>query len=99
MAFEFNLAFIGALLFVIGGSLLLWRKKRIFDRTNSYGMEQFPDFWSKLRSKAKDAALGAFSFLCLTAGILMLSSHYQDSWGWAVLLPVYLYLLIVLIGT
>ncbi len=83
-----------------GGLLALWRKKRIFDRTNQYGVERFPSFWRKLETRMKDGLLGGASIVLLSSGLLILAFRYEDSWGWVVLLPVYVFLLfIVFLGS
>ena len=46
----------------------------------------------------KDGVLGGVSISLLFAGLLMLAFRYADSWGWVVLLPVYVFLIFVMIG-
>jgi hypothetical protein len=41
-----------------GVILGLWRRKRKFDRTNAYGVEQFSSYWGKLGATTKDRFLG-----------------------------------------
>lgn len=91
--------FTGTILVVVGGVLGIWRRKRKFDRLNAFGVEQFSSYWGKLGSRTKDGLLGFGSLLLFSAGLLILASHYVDSWGWAVLLPVYLLILYMMLGT
>ena len=96
---EWGAEYIGAILVAIGALLTLWRRKRKFDRTNPYGIEQFSDFWGKLGARTKDWLLRLGSIVLLSAGVLMLAFRYEDSWGWVVLLPVYAFMLFMVIGT
>lgn len=97
---EWGAEYVGSILLVVGALLALWKRKRKFDRTNSFGVEQFSDFWGKLGTRMKDAILGFAALLLLSAGVLILAFRFQDSWGWIVLLPVYVFMLfIMLIGS
>ena len=90
---------LGAVIFLIGAFLYFWNKKRIFDRTNQYGVEQFSGFWGKLVAKAKDKLIFGIAITLLIGGLLTVASAYEATWGWIVLLPVYLFLLFMVIGT
>ncbi len=90
--------FLGLLLLAAGVLLALWRRKRKFDRTNAFGIEQFPSYFRKLVAGAKDGMLGGGSLIFSCAGLLLLAFRYVDSWGWIVVLPVCAFLLVVLIG-
>ena len=79
--------YIGTFLIAASAVLALWARKRHFDRTNQFGIEQFSSFWGKLRSKMKDGLIGGASWVFLAAGLLVLIIRYQDSWGWVILLP------------
>ena len=89
----------GAALVAIGAGLWLKRRKRKFDRTNEFGVERFPSYGGKLRSRFKDGFLGFASVFGLAAGILILAFEHQDSWGWIVVLPVCVFMLFALLGT
>lgn len=91
--------YIGALLLALGVSLTLVRRKRRFDRTNQYGIEQFPSYWAKLGTNLKDGLICLISLLLLSAGLLMLGFRFEDSWGWIVTLPVYVFMLFLLFGS
>ena len=84
-----NATYVGAMLIATGVFLGLWRRKRVFDRTNAYGLERFPTYRSKLGTKAKDGALTVSSISLLTIGLLVLAKDHEDSWGWVILLPAY----------
>lgn len=94
---EWGAEYVGTVLLVVGWLLALWRKKRIFDRTNEFGIERFPSFWGKLGIKAKDGLLGSASIVFLSSGALILAFRYFDSWGWVVLLPVLAFLLFIVL--
>ncbi len=91
--------YIGALLLAIGIVLTLARRKRRFDRTNQFGVEQFPSYWAKLGANMKDGLLLFLSFALLSAGLLILGFRFEDSWGWIVTLPVYVFTLFLLLGS
>ena len=93
---EWGAEYVGTLLLVVGGLFALWRKKRLFDRTNEFGVERFSSFWGKLGTKMKDGLLGWASIVLLSSGLLILAFRYQDSWGWVVLLPVFGFLLFIM---
>lgn len=94
-----RMEYIAVLFLVAGFALMLAHRKRRFDRTNQFGVEQFPDYGAKLRGRAKDGTLRVLSIVMLTAGMLMLGFRYEDSWGWVITLPVYLFALFILLGT
>ena len=96
---EWGAEYVGSILLVVGALLALWKRKRKFDRTNSFGVEQFSDFWGKLGARLKDGLLGLMSLVLLSAGLLILAFRFQDSWGWIVLLPVYVFMLYVVLGS
>ena len=88
---------VGILLLGIGACLTYWKRKRIFNRTNEFGVERFPSYWRKLVSLGKDTLIGASAFVLLSAGTLLVAFQYQDSWGGVILLPVYLFMLYLLL--
>lgn len=91
--------YIAVLLLLAGIALLLAYRKRRFDRTNQFGVERFPNYGEKLRERAMDGTLRFLSIVMLTAGLLMLGFRYENSWGWVITLPVYLFALFILLGT
>ena len=90
---------LGAVIVLIGGFLYIWQKKRVFDRTNHYGVEQFSSFCGKLVAKAKDKLIFGIAITLLFGGLLILASAYEATWGWVVLLPAYLFMLFLVVGT
>ena len=94
-AMEWGAECFGTVLLVVSGLLALWRKKRIFDRTNEFGVERFSSFLGKLGTNTKDGLLGGASIVLLSSGLLILAFRYQDPWGWVVLLPVFAFLLFI----
>ena len=89
---------LGAIIFLIGGFLYFWQKKRVFDRTNQYGVEQFSNFRGKLIAKVKDKLIFGIAVTLLFGGLLTLAVAYESTWGWIVLLPVYLFMLFLVVG-
>lgn len=88
--------YIGALLLALGMALTLARRKRRVDRTNQFGVEQFPSYWAKLSTNIKDGLIRFISLLLLSAGLVILGFRFEDSWGWIVTLPVYAFMLFLL---
>ena len=91
--------FMGMLLLALGAVLTLVRRKRRFDRTNQFGVEQFSSYWVKLGVNVKDGALRYVSLILLTSGIVILGFRFEDSWSWIVTLPVYAFMLFLLFGS
>lgn len=89
----------GVFLLVLGVFLMLRFRKRRFDRTNAFGVEEFPSYWSKIGAKAKDAVQGLFSALLLCLGVLVLALNHVDSWGWIVLLPMLAFVIFLPLGS
>ena len=89
---------VGAILFAVGALLALWTRKRRFDRINDFGVERFTSYWGKLRARSVDWVVGLAGIILLSAGVLILAFEFESSWGWIVLLPVYLFVLFGLIG-
>ena len=90
---------IGLLLLLVGGVLGMKARKRKFDRTNSYGVERFPSYMTKVASKEKDHVLNGGAIMLFASGTLLLSYNHMATWGWIVWLPIGLFMLFVLIGT
>lgn len=91
--------YIGALLLALGVALTLATRKRRFDRTNQFGVEQFQSYWDKLGTQIKEGLFRYVSLLLLSAGLIVLGFRYEDSWGWIVTLPVYAFMLFLLFGS
>lgn len=89
---------LGAVIILIGGYLYLRQKKRVFNRTNQYGVEQFSGFRGKLVEKAKDKPIFGIAITLLFGGLLTVASAYEATWDWIVLLPVYLFMLFLVVG-
>ena len=87
---------VSALLLGISTWLTYWKRKRVVERSNEFGVERFPSYWRKLVSRGKDTLIGTSAFVLLSAGAFLVAFHYQDTWGAFVLLPVYLYMLYLL---
>lgn len=89
----------GWFLLALGSALVLIRRKRRFDRTNLFGVEQFSSYWAKLSANIKDGLLRFLALFLVSAGLVILGFQFEDSWGWLVTLPVYVFMLFLLFGT
>ena len=96
---DWGAEYVGTILLFVGVFFVLWKRKRKFDRTNNFGVEQFSSFWGKLGAKTKDGLIGVTALMLLSSGLLILAFRFQDSWGWIVLLPLYAFMLFMLVGT
>jgi hypothetical protein len=80
---------------VLGGiASAVWLKKRKFDRTNEAGIERFPSFSASVFSRTFDALLWFASATCLFSGVIVVAWINIDSWGWIVIVPAFLWLLL-----
>ena len=50
---DWGAEYIGMLLLALGVALTLARRKRRFDRTNPFGVEQFSSYWGKLSANIR----------------------------------------------
>ena len=89
---EFNNQLIGWCLIVISALITLWRRKRAFDNA------RYPTYWKHLTAKTMDGFCSFLSLSLLVGGVLIVATEYKDSWGGLVLLPVYAFMLFLLIG-
>jgi hypothetical protein len=77
---------------IVGILSLLKYLSRKFNRTNAFGVEEFTSYSGKLMSKTKDFFLVGVAIFFTISGVMMLAFHYQDSWGWIVIIPAMLIL-------
>lgn len=71
----------GGILLLAGLFLYLWRNKRIFIRTNAYGVEQFTSYSGKLKARLGDISLWLVSVLSMTLGIAVIVQAHESTWG------------------
>lgn len=71
----------GGITILAGLSLYLWRNKRIFIRTNAYGVEQFPSYSGKLTARLGDISLWLISVLSMTFGLAVIVQAHESTWG------------------
>lgn len=68
-----------------GPILLLWNRRRIYRRTNRYGVQEFPGFWAKLRAEAFDTALERLAYFSMLAGAFIFIFKDNSAVSWIVL--------------
>jgi hypothetical protein len=90
---EISNQFIGWGFLITSGLLTVWRKKKSFD------IPHYPSYWKHLFEKSMDGFCGFLALVLLIGGVILVALDYQDSWGGLVLLPVYGFMLFLLIGT
>lgn len=71
----------GGITIVAGALLYYWRNKRIFNRTNDYGIEQFPSYAGKVAARFGDVVLWFVAAAALLLGTVVLVQAHQDTWG------------------
>ena len=87
-----NNQFIGWCFVAVSASLMIWRRKRSFDNP------RYPNYWKHLIAKTMDGFCSFLSLSLLVGGVLLVATAYKDSWGAFVLLPVYGFMIFLLIG-
>ncbi|MCX7107653.1 MAG: hypothetical protein NTV66_08830 [Methylococcales bacterium] len=90
---EFNNQLIGWYLIAASVLIALWRRKRSFDNP------RYPNYLKHLTAKTMDGFFSFLSLSLLVGGVLLVATAYKDSWGAFVLLPVYGFMIFLLIGT
>jgi hypothetical protein len=76
-----------------------WARKRRFDRTNTFGIQQFKSYWEKIGAEAKDFTLKGLAIILMCSGMLILAFNHTDTWGLLIVLPVLAFLLFLLLGS
>ena len=89
---EISNQFIGWGLLIASGLLTVWRKKKSFDIPHQRS------YWKHLFEKSMDVFCGFLALVLLIGGVILVALDYQDSWGGFILLPVYGFMLFLLIG-
>ena len=90
---------LGIALLMLGAIFTVWFRKRRFDRTNAFGVQQFINYWSKIGAVVKDLILKSSAIILISAGILVLAFNHTDSWGLLIVLPVLAFVLFLLFGS
>ena len=89
----------GMLLLVAGVWLGILAKQRRFNRTNEFGVERFPSFWTRVMQRSQDYSLVGGCLLAVASGVVLLSSNHFEGGGWVVMFPLSLFMLYLLLGT
>ena len=82
---------IGAVLILFGLYCLYRAKKRRFDRTNEFGVQQFPSYARKLKSQFGDIALMVLAIFLIGAGAIAIVTADKDAWGEAIFTAIVLW--------
>ena len=90
---------IACFLIAFGAWIAFRQKSREHTRLNQLGVEVFPTYAAKLRAKAAGAARWLGVAILVTTGVVILAVEYESTWGWLVLLPLYAWLLFLMLGT
>ena len=88
-----NYELIGWYLIATSVLISLWRRKKSFDNP------RYSNYWKHLIAKTMDGFCSFLSLSLLVGGVLLVATEHKDSWGAFVLLPVYGFMLFLLIGT
>ncbi len=76
---------LSAALLLLGALLLLWRKKRKFERLNEHGIEVYSSFSKKLTGDGLDSLLLALGSASLAGGALLFIFFDQSIFSWLAL--------------
>jgi hypothetical protein len=87
------------LLIALGAWMAYRQKSREHRRLNQLGVEVFDSYAAKLRAKTSGAARWLVVATLVTTGVVLLAVQYESTWGWVVLLPLYAWLLFLMLGT
>lgn len=90
---------VGFLMIAIAAGLHAMWKRRVFHRTNEAGVERFGSYSGKVLAQSFDWLLKFGSLLLLTAGVLVISYVYLETWGWLVIAPALAFVLFIWIGS
>lgn len=85
MGLIFDAIWIACIIF--GLLFFIKQRSRKFNRTNAFGVEQFSSYSEKVVSTTKDRFLFGSAVFLMVFGVMMLAFHYEDSWGWIVIIP------------
>lgn len=66
--------------------LVYWAKKRRFERTSTYGTEQFPSYQNKVKTRLMDALLWGLGLGAIASATLLIFVEYAPVWGFLILL-------------
>ena len=70
---HFSIFDYGIVLTIIGLFLMFWKLRRIFNRTNSFGVEQFPSFGRKMVGTTFDGILNWVGLAALGVGLFIIA--------------------------
>jgi hypothetical protein len=90
---------LGVVLLGIGGLVIFRFKKKQFNRTNKYGVQQYSSYWVKLAALIKERLLAGIAVLSIGVGVTLLAFNHVESWGWIVVLPIYAFVIFLLFGS
>ena len=62
------------------------------------GIPHYPSYWKHLFEKSMDGFCGFLALVSMIGGVILVALDFQDSWGGLVLLPVFGFMLFLLIG-
>jgi hypothetical protein len=87
------------LLIALGAWMAYRQKSRAYRRLNQLGVEVFASYGAKLRARALDSTRWLVVAALITTGVVLLAVQYESTWGELVLLPLYVWILFMMLGT
>ena len=78
---NYILDLVGAALILFGLYCIYRTKKRRFDRTNAFGVQQFPSYAGKVKDRLGDTILIGLAICAISAGTVAFAEAHRDPWG------------------
>jgi hypothetical protein len=90
---------LACILIALGAWIAYRQKGREHQWLNQMGVESFASYGAKVRAKTLGATCWLAVAVLVTTGVVLLAVQFESSWGWLVLLPLYGWLLFLMLGT
>jgi hypothetical protein len=88
----------GAVLIALGILMGYQARRRLFDRSNVYGVERSATYWRRLKARTLDTALRTASLTTVAVGLVILAYVHLDTWGAFIIAPLAILVLFLLLG-
>ena len=90
---------VACVLMVLGLWMAHRLKSRAHLRLNQLGVQVFASYGARLRARVVESAGWLLVAVVLSSGVVMLAVAHESTWGWLVLLPLYAWIVFIVLGT